>query len=264
MIDIGVNLTNSQLIGNADAILTRAQNAGIEHIIITGTDVLSSQHALALCSKYHSSELPGLSCTAGIHPHDASDWGEETEQQIRQLAIESNVVAVGETGLDFNRNFSPPEQQIRSFRKHLEIACEIGKPLFLHERDAFDTQADILSDFANDLPPVVIHCFTGSQTSLHRYLEMGFYIGITGWVCDERRGQELADIVSDIPLNRLMIETDAPYLLPRNMSPRPKSRVNEPAYLGWIVRKLSECYGVEEQAIVAHSSENARLFFGLG
>ena len=267
MIDIGVNLTNSQFEGKRESLLKRAAEADIEHIIITGTDIQSSQQAQELCCKYHSeqhaSDYPLLSSTAGIHPHDASQWNADTEKQIRQLLEHPEVVAVGETGLDFNRNFSTPEEQTLSFTKHLEIACDLGKPLFLHERDAFDKQIEILNSFANDLPPVVIHCFTGSKNSLNTYLEMGFYIGITGWVCDERRGLELAEIVSDTPLDRLMIETDAPYLLPRNIRPRSKSRTNEPSNLGWVVRKLSECYEIDESEIISGSTQNARDFFGL-
>lgn len=263
MIDIGVNLTNPQFEGKIDAVLKRAKDAGIEQIVITGTDIESSQQAAQLCEEFCSGSYPQLSSTAGIHPHDASQWNADTEHKIRSLLEPPQVVAVGETGLDFNRNFSTPDEQAFSFTKHLEIACEINKPLFLHERDAFDKQTEILKSFGGKLPPVVIHCFTGNQKNLHSYLEMGFYIGITGWVCDERRGTELAEIVSDIPLDRLMIETDAPYLLPRNIRSRPKSRTNEPSYLTWVVKKLAECYDTSEETIATNSSENARLFFGL-
>ena len=263
MIDIGVNLTNSQFRGNIEQVLKRAKDSGIEHIVITGTDLEASQQAADLCEAYASNEYPKLSCTAGVHPHDASTWSPEAAAQIRQLIQLPQVVAAGETGLDFNRNFSTPEDQISSFTQQLEIACEYQKPLFLHERDAFEKQIEILQSFDKDLPRVVIHCFTGSKESLDAYLDMGFYIGITGWVCDERRGQKLAEIVSDIPLERLMIETDAPYLLPRNIQPKPKSRLNEPAYLEWVVRKLAECYQVDEALIAAQSAQTAKGFFSL-
>jgi len=265
MIDIGVNLTNAQFKDKTEAVLKRAKDAGIEQIIITGTDLESSIEAAEICvdNRYKSIEYPLLSSTAGVHPHDASKWDSEVENKIRELLKLPQVVATGETGLDFNRNFSTPEEQVHSFIKQLELACETGKPLFLHERDAFAKQSEILNSFEGSMPLAVIHCFTGNKQSLNAYLDMGFYIGITGWVCDERRGIELAEIVSDIPLDRLMIETDAPYLLPRNIRPKPKPRTNEPANLGWIVRKLSECYGVSENEIIFSTSGNSRNFFNL-
>lgn len=263
MIDIGVNLTNSQLRADLDSILTRAKHAGIEQLIITGTDLRSSIEATQICDQFQSEQYPTLSCTAGLHPHDASTWNKQVSDALSQLLTHPKVVAVGETGLDFNRNFSTASEQESAFRAQIELACQHQKPLFLHERDAFAKQIEILDSFAADLPSVVIHCFTGNAESLNGYLERGFYIGITGWVCDERRGVELAELISDIPLDRLMIETDAPYLLPRNIQPKPKSRVNEPANLGWVVKKLAECYGVEEVEVASRSARNAIEFFGL-
>lgn len=265
MIDIGVNLTNPQFDGKTGHVLKRAREAGVEQIIITGTDLQSSIAAAEICSdsQYQSDEYPLLSSTAGVHPHDASRWNRQTETRIRQLLESPRVVATGETGLDFNRNFSTTAEQTRAFTRQLELACETGKPLFLHERDAFEKESEILNSFGKSLPPAVIHCFTGNRENLNAYLGMGLYIGITGWVCDERRGQELAEIVSDIPLDRLMIETDAPYLLPRTIRPKPKSRTNEPAYLNWVAEKISECYGLNVSDIRSKTTDNARRFFRL-
>ena len=263
MIDIGVNLTNSQLCNQIPEILESAYMAGVEQIVVSGTDLQASINALHICEKYQSDTYPVLYSTAGVHPHDAKDWNQETERQIRELLTNPRVVAVGETGLDFNRNYSPHKDQIKAFEAQLEIAIDTKKPLFLHERDAFDIQIKILKNYGGVLPPVVIHCFTGDRDSLQGYLENGFYIGITGWVCDERRGKQLADIVSDIPLNRLMIETDAPFLLPRNIIPKPKSRTNYPAYLPWVAKKLAECYRLSETDIEKATKNNARLFFNI-
>ena len=174
MIDIGVNLTNSQLSNRIPEVLEAAYGAGVEQILVTGTDLSASQKALDICERYQSDNYPALYCTAGVHPHDAKDWNQETERQIRQLLASPRVVAVGETGLDFNRNYSSKEDQIKAFEAQLQIAVETKKPLFLHERDAFKTQIEILKNFGSALPPVVIHCFTGDKYSLHTYLESGF------------------------------------------------------------------------------------------
>lgn len=262
MIDIGVNLCNSQLGRQIPEVLENAYNAGVEQILVTGTDLQASREALEICQQYNSAaDYPVLHSTAGVHPHDARRWTDETSELLRALLNNPRVVAVGETGLDFNRNYSPREDQIRAFEAQLEIAMDIQKPLFLHERDAFETQIEILQHLGNKLPPVVIHCFTGNRESLEAYLDCGFYIGITGWVCDERRGRELAEIVPIIPLDRLMVETDAPFLLPKNMEPKPESRTNHPAYLPWVIKKLAECYGMNPQIIADSTAVNARRFF---
>jgi TatD DNase family protein len=263
MIDIGVNLTNSQLSNRIPEVLTSAYQAGVEQIVVTGTDLPASKEALNICEKYQSDTYPSLYSTAGVHPHDAKDWNQETERQLRELLTSPRVVAVGETGLDFNRNYSLQEDQIKAFEAQLQIAIDAKKPLFLHERDAFETQIKILNNYGKALPPVVIHCFTGDKASLHTYLENDFYIGITGWVCDERRGKQLAEIVADIPLNRLLIETDAPFLLPRNIAPKPESRTNYPSYLPWVVKKLAECYQLSETDIKQATINNAKVFFNI-
>jgi len=263
MIDIGVNLTNSQLRHQIPKVLEDAHSAGIEQILVTGTDIQASREALEICQQYMAAGYPGLHSTAGVHPHDAKDWSDETAEQLRALLTSPGVVAVGETGLDFNRNYSPKKDQIRAFEAQLQLAIELQKPLFLHERDAFDTQIDILKNLGDNLPPVVIHCFTGNRESLEAYLDCGFYIGITGWICDERRGRDLAEIAPIIPLDRLMVETDAPFLLPKNIQPKPESRTNYPANLPWVVKKLAECYRQNQQTVADATSANARRFFAI-
>jgi TatD DNase family protein len=257
MIDIGANLTNKRFHHDLEQVLARAQQAGVERIVVTGTSLQCSEQALALTQQYPHL----LSCTAGVHPHDASSWNRDVAEQIKTLAQQPSVRAVGECGLDFNRDFSPRDQQEVCFQAQLELAAELEKPVFLHERDAYSRFASILSPYMPLLADAVVHCFTGSKQALKHYLDMGCYIGITGWVCDERRGQSLRELVSYIPADRLLIETDAPYLLPRTIRPKPKSSRNEPAFLSYLVSELAQIRAQSEAEIAQASSRAAYRFF---
>jgi|SaaInl5LU_22_DNA_1037371.scaffolds.fasta_scaffold21845_2 TatD DNase family protein len=263
MIDIGVNLTHGQFKNDLQQMLKDSFAAGIECMILTGTDLDSSIESQQLCQKYSEQYKNRLFSTAGVHPHDAASWTSDTASQIRELLNCPEVVAVGETGLDFNRDYSPRQEQIASFEAQIELAADSGLPMFLHERDAFETQFDILQNYRDQFGRAVVHCFTGTREALYKYLDLDLYIGITGWVCDERRGLELAELVSDIPLNRLMVETDAPFLLPRNIEPKPASRRNEPRYLDWVIMKIAQCYELSDKEITDTTSANARAFFDL-
>ena len=259
LVDIGANLTHESFEHDLEEVLARAEQAGVARILLTGTDSDSTQAALAL-----STSRPELfRCTAGIHPHLASTWGATEAALIASLARRDEVVAVGECGLDFNRDFSPRDAQCAVFEAHLEIASEVGKPVFLHQRDAHTTFLPILRDHVGSLRGGVVHCFTDSRQALEDYLDLGMYIGITGWVCDERRGLELQELVKSIPLDRLLVETDAPYLLPRTLRPRPKSRRNEPCDLPEVVTTLARCMDRSEEEIAAHSTANAERLFEL-
>jgi TatD DNase family protein len=147
------------------------------------------------------------------------------------------------------------------FRLQLELAVEIGKPVFLHQRDAHDAFTSILRDYLPSLAGGVAHCFTGDERELRDYLSMGLAIGITGWICDERRGRHLRELVRLIPLDRMMLETDAPYLLPRDLEPRPKSRRNEPRYLPHILETVAACRNESPAVIAAATTRNALAFF---
>ncbi len=257
-IDIGVNLTNSRFDKDRYEVILRAEEAGVFAQVITGTD---AQESIAA---YHlTRQSPSLFSTAGCHPHDAKNFTEHDFQTIKSLLKHERVVAVGECGLDFNRNFSPPAIQETVFRQQIELACTINKPLFLHERDANERMIEILDEYAADLPKVVIHCFTGNQPALESYLERDLYIGVTGWVCDERRGVGLSEIIHLIPDNRLMLETDAPYLIPRDLKPKPKSNRNEPKYLPHIAQKIAQCRNQDLEHIAKISYQNALDFFKL-
>ncbi|ACV27683.1 TatD family hydrolase [Kangiella koreensis] len=257
-IDIGVNLTSNRFDKDREQVLARALEADVEAIIITGTNARESQQALELAQQYEH-----CYATAGCHPHDAERMTDAELEAIKALHKVSKVVAVGECGLDFNRNFSTPDNQIQVFRKQLELACELQKPLFLHERDASDTMLELLQEYQAELPPAVIHCFTGSEQALERYLELGLYIGITGWICDERRGQELANMVHRIPDDKLMLETDAPWLTPRDLKPKPKDGRNEPMFLSHIAQKVANCRQQSLEHVASISYHNAKHFFGL-
>jgi TatD DNase family protein len=259
LIDIGANLTHDSFDDDREEVIERAAEAGVTRIILTGTDVRSSQDALALAASRPGS----LYSTAGLHPHHASDYSPEVRVTFADLVREDPVVAVGECGLDYFRNFSPQADQRGAFESQLELAMESGMPVFLHQRDAHDDFVDILKPAMDEISAGVAHCFTGDRDGLHEYLSMGLYIGITGWICDERRGQELRDIVSDIPLDRLMLETDAPYLLPRTLDPKPKTRRNEPAHLTEVLRIVAEGMQQSEEEIAEATTANAERFFGL-
>jgi TatD DNase family protein len=253
--DIGANLTHEAFRGDLGEVLARARQAGVERIIVTGTTVEESRRALQLA------EEKGLHATAGVHPHHAKECGPDTIAELRKLAAHRRVVAIGECGLDFNRNYSPHPDQEKWFIAQLELAMELGKPVFLHSRDAHPRFASILASFK--VKRAVAHCFTGERDELKAYLDLGLYIGITGWICDERRGKHLLELVRDIPRDRLLLETDAPYLTPRDLHPQPKARRNEPAFLPHIARAVAKALGRPVEEIAAETTRNARALFGL-
>lgn len=259
LIDIGANLTHDSFDEDRDQVISDAMDAGVGRFVLTGSTEEASREALRLAC-----EWPGtMYSTAGVHPHHASEYSDEIHAALRSLLQEPQVVSVGECGLDYFRNFSPAEAQRRAFSRQLDLAAETGLPLFLHQRDAHTDFVDILEPRIPELGKAVAHCFTGSDSDLDAYIEMGLYVGITGWICDERRGLHLREIIHRIPLDRLMIETDAPYLLPRTLDPKPKSRRNEPKYLVEILKVVADSLGMEEAEVARLTTENARRFFAI-
>jgi TatD DNase family protein len=254
LVDIGANLTHTSFHADLPEVLTRARQAGVETIVVTGTTPEESRKALDL-----SKTFPGLYATAGVHPHHARDCGPQTIPQLRELA--KDAVAIGECGLDFNRNYSPHPDQEKWFVAQLELALELGKPLFLHSRDAHPRFAEILKN--HGVKNAVAHCFTGEREELNAYLELGLYVGITGWICDERRGKHLVELVREIPRDRLLLETDAPYLTPRDLKPQPKARRNEPAFLPHVLKAVARALGRPPEEVAAETTRNAFTFFGL-
>ncbi len=259
IVDIGANLAHDSFDDDRDAVLERALEAGVTRIVVTGSSDESNRQAAAL-AKAH----PGfLYSTAGVHPHHASDYDDDSSALIRELAESGQVVAVGECGLDYFRNFSPREAQLDAFRAQLEIAADTGLPVFLHQRDAHDDFVEVLEPMLPKLSRAVAHCFTGEHESLREYLALGLYIGVTGWICDERRGTHLKEIIPVVPDDRLMIETDAPYLLPRTITPKPRTRRNEPMHLVEVLRTVAEARGQSIEHVAAITTANAERFFDL-
>jgi TatD DNase family protein len=258
LIDIGANLTHESFSADRTALIERATAAGVLRMVVTGADLKGSAEAAALSVAY-----PMLWSTAGIHPHHASSFGAGTRETLLELLGNSRTVAVGECGLDYFRDFSPRDRQRQAFIAQLELAVAVGKPVFLHQRDAHEDFSAILRDFEGKLAGGVAHCFTGGRHELETYLSMNLYIGVTGWVCDERRGGALRDAVPHIPLERLMLETDAPYLLPRELSGQVKGRRNEPALLPHIAAAVAKLRGESFETLAAASTRNAERFFAL-
>ena len=264
LVDIGANLTHESFRHDLDGVLARAQAHGVAQLVVTGASAQGSGDALALARAHAGS----IYATAGVHPHHASDFDAETEALLRELHARPEVVAVGETGLDYNRNFSPRAAQLFAFERQLQLAIDCGKPLFLHQRDA---HADLIACMDNVLNQSgrgrvgrsVVHCFTGEKAELFDYLDRDFHIGITGWICDERRGLHLRELVKSIPADRLMLETDAPYLLPRNVKPMPAHRRNEPMYLAHICAEVARHRSEDLAVTAANATAAARAFFDL-
>ena len=259
-IDIGVNLTGSSFKKDVANVIERAQQVGVKQMVVTGTNLLHSEHAIQLAEQYEST----CYATVGLHPHDAGDYSSDTLSELRDMLQQKNVVAVGECGLDYNRNFSSRKDQIRAFEAQLELAIELQKPLFLHQRDAHEDLVSMLKSCRKDLGKVVAHCFTGTRGEVNDYMLLDMYVGVTGWICDERRGQGLQQAVKHIALDRIMLETDAPYLLPRDMQQKPsvKNR-NEPCFMPHIASAVAEHMRLDEELLISSALENSQTFFGI-
>jgi TatD DNase family protein len=257
LVDIGANLANRAFRADLDQVLDRARAAGVTAIVVTGTSAEVSAAAAEMAVRH------GLYATAGIHPHHAKDADAGALEAVAALLGRPEVVAVGECGLDYNRMFSPREAQRRCFEAQLTLAATSGKPIFLHERDASDDFIAILRERRRDLGAAVVHCFTGDRAALQAYLSLDLHVGITGWICDDRRGLPLRALVGEIPRDRLMLETDAPYLLPRTLSPPPPDRRNEPAFLPLVLHAVAGALGRPPADVATDTTATARAFFRL-
>lgn len=258
LFDIGVNLTHKSFQNDHQEVINRAVEAGVDKIVLTGTCLKGSISALELAQKSKN-----LYSTAGIHPHDASTFDANTIQKLTEILNHEKCIAVGECGLDYNRNFSPQDKQRECFREHILLANQLKKPLFLHERDAHEDFYEILKETKTVNTQAVVHCFTGQKEHMETYLDMGCYIGITGWICDERRGLELKNMIQYIPADRLLLETDAPFLTPRDLRPKPKKGRNEPAFLKHIVSVAAETIGKSPEQLAEETYQNSLNFFNL-
>lgn len=259
LIDIGANLTHDSFDADRAGVIARAQAHGVSRFIVTGSDAAHSRRSLELACEYAGV----IYATAGVHPHHAKDCTDATPEELRTLLRCPETVTVGECGLDYFRNFSPPEAQRRVFEMQLELAVECGKPVFLHQRDAHADFMAILRRYRPRLSRAVVHCFTGDEAELKDYLSLDCHIGITGWICDERRGAHLKASVRLIPADRLMVETDAPYLIPRDLRPKPATHRNEPMHLPHIAAVIAGCVGKPLADLARETTRTAEEFFAL-
>lgn len=261
MIDIGANLTSTQFRTDLQAVIDRGWASGLSAIIVTGTTVQASQDALRITRDLGQGRLYS---TAGVHPHYAQHYSNAAHEQLRALLRHAEVVACGEMGLDYDRNLSSPDLQRLAFEQQIELAAEVGKPLFLHQRSAHEDFLAILrAQWKKSALPGVVHCFTGTRVQAEAYLDLGLDIGITGWVCDPRRNADLLEALKAVPPDRLHIETDAPYLLPPTLSKSvgKDKRRNEPGFLGAVAAGLARAYGMPLKDLEAQCTKNSRRLF---
>jgi TatD DNase family protein len=259
LVDIGANLAHDSFDADREEVLGRARSAGVAAMIVTGSTLDDTDRAIALARRH-----PGtLRATAGVHPHHATGLQASDAGRLAAQLRDPLVVAAGECGLDYFRNFSPPAEQRRAFELQLGLAADAAKPLFLHQRDAREDFLAMLRDHPRAAAHGVLHCFTGGPAELEQCLALGLSVGITGWICDERRGNALREAAPHVPRDRLMIETDAPYLLPRTLQPRPPHRRNEPAFLPAVLAETARCRVEEPAELAAVTTANACRFFGI-
>ena len=259
LIDIGINLGHDSYDPDRGAVIARAAAAGVGQMIVTGASAASSRQAISLAVQHGGT----LFATAGVHPHHATELDSSVLAELGDLCRAPQVVAVGECGLDYFRNYSPREAQREAFHRQLELATRCGKPVFLHQRDSHEDFTAILREHWPALAGGVAHCFTGTAAQLECYLELGLAIGNTGWICDERRGTHLLELVRRIPADRLLLETDGPYLLPRDLRPKPASRRNEPVYLPHIAAVVARSRGEPAESLARTTTDAARRLFRL-
>lgn len=258
LVDIGINLAHDSFDHDRAAVIARAAAAGVIRMVITGSSIASTHAAIDLAR----SDPQRFRCTAGMHPHHAAELNDGALGELAGMASQPEVVAVGECGLDYFRNFSPPDAQRAAFQKQLELATRVRKPVFLHQRDAHADFLAILRDYGPRLTGGVAHCFTAGIEEARAYLDLGLYLGITGWICDERRGLHLREVVRAVPAERLLIETDAPYLMPRDLRPKPSSRRNEPMYLPHVLEAIASARSQPAQELASITTRNALTLFG--
>ncbi|MBE6487463.1 MAG: hydrolase TatD [Methanosphaera stadtmanae] len=259
LIDIGINLMHKSYDKDRTDVVDEAKKVGVTQNIITGSSISSSRTAVEYASKY-----PGtLFATCGVHPHDAKSCNENTIGILRDLASNDCVVAIGECGLDYNRNYSPQNIQRKWFEEQVKLAEELNMPLFLHDRESYDDFSKILRRHKEVSKRSVVHCFTGTKYEAEDYLDLGCYIGVTGWICDDRRNDELLKAIKVIPPEKLMIETDGPFLLPRDFESKPKKNRNEPKYLPHILGRIAKEMNIDKQELAEQVTMNTRKFFNI-
>ena len=262
-IDIGINLTNKQFHNDIDTIIQNALDADVSQMILTGTSIKNSEASAKIAKQYPNI----LYATAGIHPHDAKSFDEQSISKLNFLLKQDHVISVGECGLDFDRDFSPRPIQEQCYKAQLELSIAVQKPLFLHERAAYERFMAITKDYLPQLPKAVVHCFTGSLKEAKSYLDNGFYLGFTGAISDTNRFSHLKEVLQYVPLDRMLIETDAPFMLPKNVPKQALTkyheRRNEPAFLPYVAGTIAQFKGINLTDVAEASTKNAKDFFGI-
>jgi len=258
LIDIGANITHPQLYNQLDKIIVNIENSNTKKVIITSSNLSDTKLALEIINKH-----PDIFyTTVGYHPHNAKDFLKENIKPIKDCAQDKNIIAIGECGLDYYREYSSKKEQEFCFEQQLIIAEDTTLPVFLHEREAHKDFVKILEQYINNISNAVVHCFTGNKDELSKYLDMGCYIGITGWISDIERGRHLHQLLKYIPIDRLMIETDSPYLTPKNL-PFKNDGVNQPSYLSYVAETIAECLNKDIEFIINITSDNTKRFFSI-
>ena len=257
LFDIACNFSSNRYDNDLDEVIKNAKNNNVTKFLVVSASINDVDKVYSIYQKYRSDCF----FTVGTHPHHANEINSESMKKMRILVKDLKPCSVGETGLDFFRNLSTLEEQIFAFEEQIKLSIEFNKPLFLHQRDAHDEFIKIIMKYKNDINRAVVHCFTGTQKQLDSYLNLGFYIGLTGWICDERRNVELRKSIKNIPLDRLMIETDSPYLIPRNLTIKPKNNRNEPSYLPHIARDIADIINIDSSKLIDITYKNSISFF---
>jgi len=259
LIDAGVNMFENALSKEAEQVIYRSFQSGVGQMILISTNAQNSSYSIDLSTRFSKSLFP----TVGIHPNQTEKSTEEDWNIILELAKREDVVAIGECGLDFIENkeetYSKQEQWLE---RQLELAAKLKKPIFLHERKAHSRFVEIIKKYLNQIPAILVNCFTGTEEELDHYIKLNLYIGITGIICNDDRGVHLRDLVKKIPLDRLIIGSDSPYLTPFTMS-KPFPKNNEPQFLPHVVMMLSQCLNISVEEVSNFALRNTREFFKL-
>ena len=255
--DIACNFTSERFNKDLDDVIKRAIANKITKFGLICSRMSDLNKLLKIYKQYSKS----MFYTIGVHPHHANEINDDYLKKLKNVITTNNPHAIGETGLDFFRNLSTYEQQIYVFEEQIKIAIDTNKPLFLHQRDSHDDFIKILRKYSSDISKAVVHCFTGTQGQLDDYLELDCYIGITGWICDEKRNVELRKAIKKIPLEKLMIETDCPYLIPKNLVEKPKNNRNEPTNLNHIINEIAVLMEIDVDILRKQTFENTINYF---
>jgi len=257
LFDIACNFSSERFDNDLEMVIDRAIKENVNKFLVVSASIKEFDKVYKIYQKHSENCL----FTIGTHPHHAKEFDASSSKLMTELVNNFQPNSIGETGLDFFRNISSYEEQIFAFEEQIKISIQSSKPLFLHQRDAHKDFIKLIKPYKNDIKKAVVHCFTGTQEELDDYLELGFHIGLTGWICDERRNVDLRKSLKNIPIDKLMIETDCPYLIPRNLNNKPKSNRNEPAYLPHIANEIALLMNIDKDKLIDITYKNSINFF---